>query len=82
MKLQLSRLAQKDLDKLSNDITLRISVKLYALADNPFMHGFEKLGGNKGYRIRIGDYRVIYIVDKKSKIVTIIKVKHRREVYR
>lgn len=82
MKLLLSRSALKDLDKLPDDITLRISKKLYDLATNPYMQGSEKLSGNKGYRIRIGDYRVVYRVDKGSKEVTVIKVKHRREVYR
>jgi len=82
VKLLLSNSAQKDLGRLPDDITLRISAKLYDLATNPYMRGFEKLAGNKGYRIRIGDYRVVYKVDKVSKEVTIIKVKHRREVYR
>mgnify|MGYP001563851988 CR=1 FL=1 len=82
MKLSLSRSAQKDLDRLDDDTTLRVSAKLYTLGNNPYQRGFEKLSGNKGYRIRIGDYRVVYLIDKKSKEVTIIKVKHRREVYR
>lgn len=82
MKLLLSHSAQKDLDRLSDDITLRISKTLYDLAVNPYMYGSEKLSGDKGYRIRIGDYRVVYKIDKTLKEVTIIKVKHRREVYR
>lgn len=82
MKLLLPRSTQKDLDKLDDGITLRISKKLYDLAINPHMAGSEKLSGNKGYRIRIGDYRVVYTIDKISKTVTIVKIKHRREVYR
>ena len=82
MKLILARSAGKDLDKLPDETTLRISSKLYALANDPYMHGSEKLAGNKGYRIRIGNYRVIYKIDKSTKTVSIIKVKHRREVYR
>lgn len=82
MKLLLSRSAQRDLDKLPDDITLRISKKLYDLAMNPYMQGFQKLSGNRGYRIRIGDYRVVYSIDKIDKSITVIKVKHRREVYR
>ncbi len=82
MKLILARSAGKDLDKLSDETTLRISSKLYALANDPYMHGSEKLSGNKGYRIRIGDYRVVYRIDKSTKTISIIKVKHRREVYK
>lgn len=82
MKLTLSRSAQKDLDRLSDDIILKISDKLYDLAGNPYMFGSEKLKDNKGYRVRIGDYRIVYLIDKTLKTVTVIKVKHRREVYR
>lgn len=82
MKLLLSKSAQKDLDKLPDDIVVRISRRLYDLAVNPYMHGSEKLSGNKGYRIRIGDYRVVYVFDKNNKKIIIIKVKHRKEVYR
>jgi len=82
VKLLLSNSSQKDLDKLSDEITLKISKKLYDLALNPYMYGSEKLSGKKGYRIRIGDYRVVYTIDKVYKTVTIVKIKHRREVYR
>lgn len=82
MKLVLSHSAQKDLDKLPDDIALKISTKLYELETNPYLYGAEKLKANKGYRIRIGDYRAVYMIDKAAKIVVIVKVKHRREVYR
>ncbi len=82
MKLILSKSSQKDLDKLSDDITVKISAKLYEIALNPYKHGSEKLRGDKGYRIRIGDYRVVYTINKRDKLVVVIKVKHRREVYR
>ena len=82
MKLKLSSSAQRDLDKLTDEVALRISEKIYPLAQNPFPFGYQKLAGGKGYRIRISDYRIIYQVDKKSKTITILKIAHRREVYR
>ena len=82
MKLLLSKSAQKDLDKLPDDITLRISEKLYDLSLNPYMIGSKKLSVKNEYRIRIGDYRVVYKINKSSKEVTIVKIKHRKEVYR
>lgn len=82
MKLVLPRSAQKELDKIPDEIAFRISHKIFELAKDPYGFGSQKLEGGKGYRIRIGDYRVVYIVDKKEKIVTIIKVGHRREIYR
>lgn len=82
MKLKLTSKAEKELDRLDDKTALRISQKILQLANNPFGSNSQKLGGGKGYRIRIGDYRVVYTVDKLTKTVTIIKIRHRRDVYR
>lgn len=82
MKIVLSNKAQKELDKLSDKTALRISRKIFQLETNPYGLGSQKLGGDKGYRIRIGDYRVIYTIEKEHKVITIIKVRHRREAYK
>lgn len=82
MKLILLHSAQKELDRLPDNIAFRISRKIFDLANNPYAQGSQKLGGGKGYRIRIGNYRVIYAMDKKIKTVIIVKIGHRREVYR
>ncbi len=82
MKLRLTTKAHKELDRIDDKIALRISQKIYQLGNNPYGHNSQKLGGGKGYRIRIGDYRVVYTIDKTAKIITIIKIRHRREVYR
>lgn len=82
MKLILVPQAQKELDKIEDKIALRISQKIYQLEANPYFLGSQKLEGGRGYRFRVGDYRVIYMVDKKDKIITIVKIGHRREVYR
>lgn len=82
MKLQLTPKALKELDRIDDKIALRISQKIRQLKNDPLGPNSQKLGGGKGYRIRIGDYRVIYTVDKTSKTVTIVRIRHRREVYR
>lgn len=82
MKLVLSHSAQKDLDKLPDNIALKVSNKIFALSKNPYIMGNIKLEGDRGYRIRVGDYRVVYTVDKQEKLVTIVKVAHRKEVYK
>ncbi len=82
MKLKLSSKAQIELDKLDDTLALKISQKIYQLANDPFGQASQKLGGGKGYRIRIGDYRVVYIVDKTAKAITVIRIRHRRDVYR
>ncbi|MEK7605588.1 MAG: type II toxin-antitoxin system RelE/ParE family toxin [Patescibacteria group bacterium] len=82
MKLILPRSAQKELDSLEDNVVLRISQKLAKLAQDPYGSDSHKLTGNNNYRIRIGVYRVVYSIDKTSQTITIIKIAHRREVYR
>ena len=61
----------------------RIVTTVELLAEEPFPHGSEKLAGAEHtYRIRVGDYRVVYEVFVPSKIVEIQRVRHRKDVYR
>jgi mRNA interferase RelE/StbE len=61
----------------------KIIAKIQALAANPRPRGSEKLAGySDRYRIRHGNYRVVYLIDDSSSAVTIYKIGHRREVYR
>ena len=74
---------RKDLRKLPANIIIDILEAVEALADNPFPHGVEKLSGSEhAYRIRLGDYRVVYEVVTKTKRVEIQRVRHRKDVYR
>jgi len=77
-----ARSAQKDLDSLPSEVSSRISSKIEALASVPRPDGCRKLKGEQNsWRIRVGDYRVIYIVDDNTRTIDISKVRHRREVY-
>ena len=61
----------------------RIIRAIRALAGNPLGSGVEKLSGQKHrFRVRVGDCRVIYAIDRASRIVDVVKIGHRREVYR
>ncbi len=82
MKITYTKSAEKDIVSLDRYTGQRIFKKIKLLEKNPFGQGAKKLGGGKGYRIRIGDYRVVYIFDKENKEVVIIKIGHRKEVYR
>ena len=68
--------------------TLQISEKkqidaaLTILADNPIPPKAKKLSGRDGYRIRVGDYRIIYEIQKNLLVVLVIDIGHRREIYR
>jgi mRNA interferase RelE/StbE len=62
----------------------RIDKRLLALAVDPWPRGSIKLKGKggEGWRIKAGDYRILYTVDKTQKVIKIYRLKHRREVYR
>jgi mRNA interferase RelE/StbE len=73
--------AQKQLSKLPNAIATRIEDKMMELELDPRPLGCKKLKGRDAYRIRIGDYRVIYEINDGKLFVTVITIGHRREVY-
>ena len=80
--LEIKQSAQKELDALDDALFTRIDRKILALADNPRPAGCKKLKGYKDqWRVRVGDWRVLYIIDDAAKLVTITRVAHRREVY-
>jgi mRNA interferase RelE/StbE len=78
----LSRSARKQLERFSNEISNRIFNKLSELEINPRPSGCKKLQNRDAWRIRIGDYRVIYEIYDKVLQVIVVTVGHRREVYR
>jgi mRNA interferase RelE/StbE len=81
-KITVSKSAVKELSKLPGEITTRVLKVILKLSDNPRPAGSKKLkGGSDNWRIRIGDYRVVYAIDDKILIVDIRKVGHRKEIY-
>jgi mRNA interferase RelE/StbE len=82
-RILLERAAEKDLARLSSEIHDRVIAAIQALATNPRPSGCRKLAGSKNdWRIRVGDYRVIYEISDQIRIVRVNRVRHRREVYR
>lgn len=73
--------AQKKLYKLPAAIRDRIIIKVKALATDPRPPGCKKLMGREGYRIRIGDYRVIYLIEDGKLTVLVIDVGDRKDIY-
>lgn len=82
MKIFFVKSSQNELLRLDKKLAKRILDKINLLAGDPYGQKNQKLGAGKGYRIRIGDYRVVYTVDKTAKTVTVIRIRHRRDVYR
>ena len=77
-----ARSARRELEALDSSIILRILSKIETLAVHPRPHGSRKLSGEKHlWRIRIGDYRVIYSVLDKERRIDITAVRHRRDAY-
>ncbi|MFN5849025.1 MAG: type II toxin-antitoxin system RelE family toxin [Chitinophagales bacterium] len=77
----LSKKAEKQLDKLSDTIVQPILDKITELGDNPRPAGFKKLKGRKGYRVRVGDYRIIYDIYDRELVIDIIALGHRKDIY-
>jgi mRNA interferase RelE/StbE len=74
---------KKDLRRLAREEVVRVIEAVEKLAEEPFPHGSQKLAGaERTYRIRIGDYRVIYEVETETRTVEIERVRHRKDVYR
>ena len=81
-KIQIIPSAIKDLDRLDKKFFTQIKAKILALSSDPRPPYCLKLTAEEGYRLRNGNYRVLYRIDDKSKIVYIYRVKHRKESYR
>jgi mRNA interferase RelE/StbE len=82
-EVYLEKAAENDLKRLPTTTFHRIIPHIKALAENPRPSSWRKLAGSKNdWRIRIGDHRVLYEIDEKAKAVRIMRVGHRREVYR
>lgn len=74
--------ARKELDALPDPVLARVVRKLESLADVPRPAGCKKLKGYKDqWRIRIGNWRVVYLIDETVKLVSIVRIAHRREIY-
>ena len=73
--------AEKDIRRLSDPIRSRVNNKIISLENNPRPRGSKKLTGRDEYRIRVGDYRILYVIDDNNRVVTIRAVGHRHEIY-
>ncbi len=74
--------AAKELAKLPEDVQRRLVPRIDGLAANPRSGGAEKLSGEDAWRIRVGDYRVVYAIEDRVLLVLVIHIGNRREVYK
>ena len=82
--LRLERAAERDLGRLPTDVLRRIDAKLTGLKRNHRPHGAIKLEGRQGqgWRVRVGDYRILYTIDDEAKMVSVYRISHRGSAYR
>jgi len=81
--LEIRRSASREIEDLPTKKDRRLVVdRISKLVDDPRPHGSEKLAGEDRYRVRQGSYRIVYEIQDVTRIVRIVKVGHRREVYR
>lgn len=81
-RVLMKRSAERELRQLQSPDLDRVSRAIDGLATNPRPRSSQKLAGMEVHRLRQGDYRIVYLVDDKRRIVEVVKIGHRREVYR
>ncbi len=82
-KITFSKQADKALRKMPRNLALKLAEKIKKLSKNPEkMTNIKKLTDHPGYRLRVGDWRIVYLLNNNEKIIHIIKIKTRGGVYR
>jgi len=81
MNILILPIAEKQLRKLPVDIAKVILAKIYSIRDNPLGH-IERLKGGRMWKLRIGDYRAILVISTKDNIINVIKIGHRKNIYK
>ena len=77
-----ARSARKELEALDSPVVERVIARIEALAHDPRRAGARKLrGAGNLWRVRVGDYRIVYGLDDRRRVVDIVRVRHRREAY-
>lgn len=79
--INFNKKAKKQLDKMSDVIVMPILDAIENLAENPRPKGYKKLKGRTGYRIRVGNYRIIYEIFDDILLIDVIDLGHRKDIY-
>jgi len=71
----------KDLEKLPDIVLKRVQKTILGLANNPRPDGCKKLKGREDYRVRVGDYRILYFINDEIVTIEVVRMQHRKDVY-
>ena len=82
-RVEISRAAQKSMARLPRDLRQRLTQAIFRLGENPRPRGYAQLKGHEGlyFRVRVGDWRIIYTIDDHVLVVTVVQVGPRGDVY-
>ena len=81
-RIVFARTAERELARLSSDAQLRVARAIRSLEDPPISGSTKRLKGRREFRVRVGDYRVLYRLEYQNRVLTIVAIGHRRDVYR
>jgi mRNA interferase RelE/StbE len=81
-KIEIKKSAAKEIENLPSVILKRVISHIQELSNGPKPAGCKKLSGDEKYRVRVGDYRILYEIEDAIVTVYVVKVAHRKEVYR
>ena len=81
-KILIKPTAVKELEQTPKKVAQQIVERISSLALHPRPAGCKKLSGEEKYRVRQGDHRIVYSIDDRSRVIEVVKIGHRREVYR
>ena len=80
-KIEIKKSATKEIEKLPKSILKRVIEKIQSLRTEPRPHGCKKLTADEKYRVRVGDYRILYRIEDEVLVVIVVKVRHRKDIY-
>lgn len=81
-KIEVTRAARKAIEKLPKEAVRAVTAAIRDLVEDPCPHGYTKLSGQPGYRVRVGVYRIIYEIKDDVLVVVVVAVGHRKDIYR
>ena len=81
-RIEIKKSARKEINKLPSKDLKKVLAKIESLSENPRSQDCKKLSGEEKYRVRCGDYRILYTIEDYVLVVYVVKVGHRRDVYK
>lgn len=81
-EIEFTKSAQKELSRLTPKTRIRVAKAIYRLADNPRIGNTRSMVGVSSWRLRVGYYRVVYDISDQKLVILVVRVRHRREIYK